>query len=470
MNTDTVRTSKTTNMSGSEKKVLLALKDKATTNYTRKHEETDNNEHISASKDTDHTETNVLSYAKRCMLLILLLLVVTLASIERTVIGPFFPTHARHMNITELSVGIVVGSSNIASCISCLVFAVIIPMVGAKLAYGLGLMGIGIFSGLCATLSLVEDSRWFLGLSVILRILMGIGQGAYYVSESTILARIFTHDVGAAMGMLLAFDHIGRLLGPLVGGVLYDVGGFYLPFLIPDVILIVVGNISVIFLPSPMAKDKAPVIPGPGCNMMRIPTFSLILLMVGMQTAVVAIQISVLSLKLEEWGMTATQAGLVFLLQSTVFAICYGIASVVNLRYKGARLEYIQVIISSFIVGLFITLQGPAPFYHITNAPLWLLIFSFAMQGIFAFANVPALSLGYKCVKDAGWPDDEKTNSLVLGYYYASACGFSGIGSMIGGYVYQTLGWQYLMTGCSFMIWAFMLPIIVVAVCKCKEK
>jgi MFS family permease len=51
-------------------------------------------------------------------------------------------------------------------------------------------------------------------------------------SSLAIIATHYKEDRVKAMGFLEASIGLGLLIGPLVGGVLYDIGGFYLPFFV----------------------------------------------------------------------------------------------------------------------------------------------------------------------------------------------------------------------------------------------
>ena len=48
-----------------------------------------------------------------------------------------------------------------------------------------------------------------------------------------------------------AVMNIAQLLGPLVGGAIYQAGGFYLPFVTMGALQFIVGIISIFFLPQP---------------------------------------------------------------------------------------------------------------------------------------------------------------------------------------------------------------------------
>ena len=129
--------------------------------------------------------------------------------------------------------------------------------------------------------------------------------------------------------------------------------------------------------------------------MMTIPTFSISLALVCAHYIVMVMNVGILALKLNELSFTPTQVSLVFMSSSTVYTLGALLAGLVDHHSKNPYMAYGQVIVTFFLTGFFLTLQGPAPFYHITDPPVWLLLFSNGLQGIYSFGAIPAMSLMY---------------------------------------------------------------------------
>ncbi len=67
--------------------------------------------------------------------------------------------------------------------------------------------------------------------SFIWKFICGIGAGINSTSSFAIIATHYKKDREKAIGMMEASSGIGLLLGPIFGSVLYELGGYILPFL-----------------------------------------------------------------------------------------------------------------------------------------------------------------------------------------------------------------------------------------------
>jgi MFS family permease len=85
-------------------------------------------------------------------------------------------------------------------------------------------------SGLYYTLGL-HDSGWFLFFSFVFQMIGGLGSGMNSVAT---LALIVQHSKDSEremnIGMIEMATGIGFLIGPMWGSLMYQIGGFTLPF------------------------------------------------------------------------------------------------------------------------------------------------------------------------------------------------------------------------------------------------
>lgn len=77
----------------------------------------------------------------------------------------------------------------------------------------------------------VEDKHTFIGFSFIWKFICGVGAGINSTSSFAIIATHYKQDREKAIGMLEASSGIGLLLGPLFGSILYELGGYIMPFI-----------------------------------------------------------------------------------------------------------------------------------------------------------------------------------------------------------------------------------------------
>lgn len=80
------------------------------------------------------------------------------------------------------------------------------------------------------SLALVEDPTTFILFSFLWKFLCGVGAGINSTASFAIIATHYKHEREKTIGMMEASSGVGLLIGPLAGGILYDYGGFIMPF------------------------------------------------------------------------------------------------------------------------------------------------------------------------------------------------------------------------------------------------
>ena len=70
----------------------------------------------------------------------------------------------------------------------------------------------------------------------------------YMTATFSISAGLYPDNIAFVYGMLETSNQIGRTIGPSIGGVLYDAGGFLLPFIVVGCILLTTGTSSLLLV------------------------------------------------------------------------------------------------------------------------------------------------------------------------------------------------------------------------------
>ena len=101
---------------------------------------------------------------------------------------------------------------------------------------------------LFAFLDDVVDTFTYVGLAFAIRITQGLGASLYISATFSVTAALYPRQIGFVYGLLETANTIGRIIGPTVGGSLYSLGGFKLPFLVVGSMLLGFGAISMLLL------------------------------------------------------------------------------------------------------------------------------------------------------------------------------------------------------------------------------
>ena len=115
-----------------------------------------------------------------------------------------------------------------------------------------------IFSGLilegCAIIcfgliDFVEDGTTYAILSAVCRMFEGVGNACIITSSYALVASHYPEEKENVIGTLQVFTGMGMMAGPLLGSVLYAIGGFQLPFYVPGGALLLLTIVTFFTLP-----------------------------------------------------------------------------------------------------------------------------------------------------------------------------------------------------------------------------
>ncbi|WP_242222225.1 MFS transporter [Bacillus cereus group sp. BfR-BA-01380] len=165
------------------------------------------------------------------------------------IIVPILPSYAKTLGATQAEIGFLFGSYAITLLLATPILGVISDKVGRRLPMILGLFGLAAATMLFG----FANSFWLL---VLARMLQGISAAATWTAGLALLADVFPlQERGKAMGIALSGQAIGMLLGPTIGGFLYQWGGYHLPFIFAAVIALIDGILRITLLHDEPKQD-----------------------------------------------------------------------------------------------------------------------------------------------------------------------------------------------------------------------
>mmetsp|Transcript_23832 Transcript_23832/g.77498 ORF Transcript_23832/g.77498 Transcript_23832/m.77498 type:complete len:465 (+) Transcript_23832:94-1488(+) len=159
-----------------------------------------------------------------------LLIVTAVSSAAYSVVAPLLPQACEAKGLSSSSTAFVFG-----------IFALVVlfasPILGAKMArlgqrkvllVGLAILGVGTM--LLALLQSFPSGAPFLVAATSLRVLQGFGSAATETASYALIARLFPEDVSFVLGLSETVMGVGFMLGPPLGSMLFELGGFPAPF------------------------------------------------------------------------------------------------------------------------------------------------------------------------------------------------------------------------------------------------
>ncbi len=185
-----------------------------------------------------------------------------------SIVVPILPQYAAELGASQQVIGLMFACYAVTFLAASPIVGMLSDKIGRKKPMIIGLVGL-----LVSTLMFAFASD--IAMLVIARALQGISAAVTWTAGLALLADLYpASSRQQAMGLALSGSFAGMLIGPGVGGFLYEYGGYMLPFL-AIAGLVVIDGIARIFLlkdPPIATNDEKPSI----MRLLKKPTFVLL--------------------------------------------------------------------------------------------------------------------------------------------------------------------------------------------------
>ncbi|CAG7829141.1 unnamed protein product [Allacma fusca] len=375
------------------------------------------------------------------------LLVIGFANVIATTVismqAPFYPHEAERKGASATEYGLVFGVFELTMFVMCPVFGSLIGRaVSPKLMFCLGMFITGSCALMFGFLDYIESGTLFIVMSFICRIIQACGDSAYVTASFTIVALEFPNSVATTFATLEACAGVGLIIGPTVGGALYELGGFLLPFLSMGILLLVMAILTCIFLPVVESESSESRSERKNFwSLIRIPSVA----MSAFAVLVSSSGIGFLSATLEphvraSFSLTPMYTGLIFIIEGGMYALS---APIWGLFCDKTSQPKLITLVGSVLCFAGFTLIGPAPFMPFESI-LWVTCIGLAVFGLGVGASL--VSGFIQSLQDAlskGFQDNISTYGLVSGLWSSSFAMGNFIGPTVGGVLLDTVGFRY---------------------------
>ncbi|CAL8300491.1 unnamed protein product [Boreogadus saida] len=358
-----------------------------------------------------------------------------------SILGPFFPNLALQKGASQTVIGLIFGCYALCNFVGSLLMGKYIVQIGAKFMLVSGLFVSGGCTIMFGFLDRAPSGTVFIALCFIVRSIDAIGFAAAATSSVALASKVFPNNVATVLGSLEMFTGLGLILGPPLGGWLYQAYGYELPFLVLGCILLLMVPFNIIVLPSCTAEPSE----NSFLQLLKVPKVLLVCFFMFSLSSGLGFLDTTLSLfAIEKFGLTPGYVGLLFLGFSLPYALIAPALGFFADKYPATRSWF--MILGGLLTGLSFCFLGPAPFLHITSQ-LWLLIFMLCVIGFGLGAGfMPCLPEIISAAYEQGFEDGLGTLGMVSGLF--GACWSVGIfyGPMMGGFLTQQLTFVWAAT------------------------
>ncbi|KAL1491150.1 hypothetical protein ABEB36_011790 [Hypothenemus hampei] len=352
--------------------------------------------------------------------------------------APFYPQEAEKKGCTATEFGLVFGIFEFVVFIVSPLYGQHLNKIGPKITFNYGIYTTGICAILFGLLDKVEGHLPFIILSFVIRIVEAMGNAAFLTASFAIIAKEFPDKVATTFASLETFFGLGLTVGPTVGGALFQVGGYTLPFAVMGSALFASAILTAIVLPkheSGTDKERGPSV----FKILKIPG----VLLASASIIVTSTSISFLQATLEPhlriFQLAPVLLGLMFVINGGVYAVTTPLWGWLSDNLAAPKLV---TLIGTILVAFGFCLIGPVPFIPLPTI-LWMSIAGLVLHGLGMGAQLVA-SFGdaLKTAVAYGFPNDLETYALVSGLWTSTFALGAFIGPSIAGILYDTIGFR----------------------------
>ncbi|XP_070533953.1 MFS-type transporter SLC18B1-like isoform X2 [Ptychodera flava] len=361
--------------------------------------------------------------------------------ISFSILAPFYPAKANDMGASDTIVGLVFGCFALVMFLTSPIFGKFLPQLGAKFLFLSGLFTSGISVIIFGFLDKLNPGTEFIVFCFIVRVVEGVGASASATASFAIIAQTFPDNVSTVFGIIEIFTGLGFMIGPPVGGYLYQVGGYSLPFLVLGSCTVLVVLVNYFVLPQQGESDR----PESGSILRLLKTPSIVVTSFCVLAGAMGVSFldPTLANHLQQFHLDTTAVGLMFLIISASYTIASFFWGYMTDKFDIPKLMMILGNIGSCAAYLYL---GPSPILN-TKSQLWLAIISMVLLGLsLGSCLVPTF---YDLIVTARWhgmPDNLGTYGVVSGLFNSLFSLGNFIGPTFGGILVDVVGFSWAAT------------------------
>jgi len=186
-------------------------------------------------------------YFKRtkCRVLVLSMVLGFASEFLLWMLAPFFPLEAINVGVSTEVVGLVFACHPIALGVSSQLAPWLMRNVEPFVILQRTLLLQAVFIAGFGFAGRITDATPFAACAMTNRLMLGLMSGINEpCSQAVTLRLVPPHAVAYAFGLIIAARFSAMVIGPVMGGLLYDAGGFPLPFLVAGIIFLALGVLT----------------------------------------------------------------------------------------------------------------------------------------------------------------------------------------------------------------------------------
>lgn len=369
--------------------------------------------------------------------------------------APFFPKEAEKKGASATEYGLVFGLYEIAIIAVSPLVGKLVGTSAPKIWIQSGLVLTGVMTVAFGFLDKAPYGTIFISLAFVIRILEGIGAASFTTPCYTATAEEFPQDQASILSLLETSFGLGLICGPTLGGWLYSIGDYVLPFLVLGVLLILGALLNFVVT---AGQNPIPIDPRqPQAQYLKIllaPGIILDALCVVTSLTFIGYNAATLEPHLRQFDLSVMTIGFIFVITGTIYAITTPIWGKVSKHFDTKILSIVGCLLC---LGGFV-IVGPLPFIRSDPNLVWIIIALLFIGIGTSIKLVSALVGSFRhAIFDLGMPDNKSTFGVCSSIYHTSTSVGAFLGPSLGGFLVENMGYR----NTTYFLFGFELLLII---------
>ncbi|XP_051725100.1 MFS-type transporter SLC18B1 isoform X3 [Ctenopharyngodon idella] len=249
---------------------------------------------------------------------------------------------------------------------------------------------------------------------------------------------MFPDNIATVLGFMEIFTGLGLILGPPLGGWLYQSFGYKIPFVFTGCLLFVAVPLNMWILPSfdavPSQNSFLRL-----CTRIKMLLICFVLFTLSSGLGFLDATLSIFAI--EKFNLSASSVGLLMIGLSLPYGVASPIFGMISDKYPSIRKW--MMVVGGMATAVSFCFLGPVPVFHI-RSQLWLTVLMLVVVGFsLCMTCIPTFAEMIACAHENGFEEGLSTLGLVSGL--SSALWSIGMffGPIIGGYITEALNFEW---------------------------
>jgi len=353
--------------------------------------------------------------------------------------APFYPHEAEKKGCVPSEYGLVFGVFELTVFLVSPIIGANLNRLGVKMTLNVGIGTVGCTSILFGLLDKIQNGKLFLGLSFTLRIIEACGNAGFLTGSFSMIAKEFPENVATMFAILETFFGIGMIMGPTVGGALYEAGGFTLPFVTLGGVLVCATIFTTIILPHSTDSGGSNQEKPSMLKALKVPSIVMACYSVACSASSLGFIQATLEPHLRDFNLSALRVGAFFVISGG----CYGVSAPLWGLFCDRKPPKVASMAGAILMIVAFSFMGPLPVFHIQKT-IPIVSVALIAHGIGLGAEVVAgFADAHKQALVAGFPDTVDTYGLISGLWTSVFALGAFIGPTVAGILFDAVGFPW---------------------------